>query len=302
MASAERALATNAPGDFFVDDSCIDCDACRWIAPQVFDASGDFSRVHRQPQTEQELFRALSALVACPTASIGTREEHDVGRVAASFPQLLDVGGPALDEQGQGEVYHCGFHSEASFGAASYLIRRSPERGGNVLVDSPRFSAPLVRRIEELGGLSTIFLTHKDDVADHARFARHFGARRVLHRDDVEDSTRDVELQPTGDGPLALDAELLAIPVSGHTRGSMCLLHRERYLFSGDHVAWSPSRGQVYAFRSACWYDWETQIESMERLATHRFEWILPGHGRQCRFDAGRMRAEMARCIAWMRK
>ena len=53
-------------------------------------------------------------------------------------------------------VYYCGFNSEKSFGAWSYLIVR-PE--GNILVDSPRFSTPLVKNIGALGGVSQIFLT-----------------------------------------------------------------------------------------------------------------------------------------------
>ena len=42
-------------------------------------------------------------------------------------------------------MYHCGYHSEASYGAASYLITRE---GGNVLMDSPRFDPKLLRRIQ----------------------------------------------------------------------------------------------------------------------------------------------------------
>ncbi len=38
----------------------------------------------------------------------------------------------------------------------------------------------------------------------------------------------------------------------------------------------------------------------MARLAEHRFEWILPGHGRRCHFPAARMKAEMRRCLEWM--
>jgi glyoxylase-like metal-dependent hydrolase (beta-lactamase superfamily II) len=81
----------------------------------------------------------------------------------------------------------------------------------------------------------------------------------------------------------------------------MCLCYRERYLFTGDHLAWSPEREHVYAFRSAVWYDWRTQIASMERLARLRFEWILPGHGRRCHFPEAEMRDQMRRCIEWMK-
>jgi glyoxylase-like metal-dependent hydrolase (beta-lactamase superfamily II)/ferredoxin len=290
MASTAKRLPANVPGPFYVDSTCIDCDTCRWMAPETFDEVAEQSRVHHQPATPEEVERASLALVACPTASIGTADRGAAAWARDAFPIPVD-----------GDVYHCGYHSEASFGATSYLVRRPAERGGNILVDSPRFSAPLVRRLEELGGVATMFLTHQDDVADHARFAEHFGCRRVMHADDIGAGTRDVEDVVDGLEPAALDAEALVIPVPGHTAGSACLLYRETYLFSGDHVAWSRDRGHVYAFRSACWYDWETQCDSMERLARHRFEWILPGHGWRCHFPADEMARQMERCVAWMR-
>lgn len=54
-------------------------------------------------------------------------------------------------------VYHCGFHSEKSFGATSYLIVR-PE--GNILMDSPRFTPVLAKKFEAMGGVDTIVLSH----------------------------------------------------------------------------------------------------------------------------------------------
>ncbi len=287
MADPRRRLDDNVAGDFFVDDSCIDCGACRWIAPDAFDGAGDHSRVYRQPTDADGTRRALLALVACPTGSIGSERKHDVRAAAAAYPVPI-----------AGDVHHCGFHSADSFGAASYLIVR-PGRG-NVLVDSPRYNRGLVGRIEALGGVSLMFLTHRDDVADHQRFADHFGCERVLHRRDVSASTRMVEQQPDGDALVALDDELTMIPTPGHTRGSACLLYRD-VLFSGDHVAYSRSMKRVYAFSGACWYDWATQIRSMERLLDHRFAHILPGHSAPCRFPAETMRVELTRCIAWMR-
>ncbi len=288
MASQHRRLPSNVPGDFFVDETCIDCDTCRWMAPETFDRAGEHSRVFRQPGTAEEVERALRALVACPTGSIGTVERHDFRSAREAFPLPIAQ-----------HVYHCGWHAESSFGATSYLIVRPDERGGNVLIDSPRFNRTLVRRLQELGGVRTLFLTHRDDVADHERFAAHFACRRVAHADDAP---RGTELKVEGREPVALDPEIRLIPVPGHTRGSMCLLYRDEFLFSGDHVAWSETRGHVYAFRSACWYDWSEQIRSMERLARERFEWILPGHGWRCHFAKAEMALQMQRCIEWMKK
>lgn len=290
MASRARRLATNAPGEFFVDSSCIDCDTCRWMAPETFDEAEDRARVHTQPQTPEQRRAALLALVACPTGSIGADSKAELLAARSAFPVPLD-----------GDVYHCGWHSEKSFGAASYLVRRPPERGGNVLIDSPRFNETLARRLEELGGVATLFLTHADDVADHRRLRERFGCTRVLHRADVRPDTAEVELQLEGEEPTQLDPELLALPVPGHTRGSACLLLRDKYLFTGDHLAWSPARGHLYAFRDACWFDWNEQIRSMERLARQRFEWVLPGHGRRAQLPAEDMAAQMQTCIRWMR-
>ena len=287
MADPARRLAGNAPGPFFVDAGCIDCDTCNWLASAVFGDGGDgHSRVHRQPRDAAARLRAEMALLACPVGAIGTEEKHDLAAARAAFPEKV-----------AGEVYHLGYHAEASFGAASYLVRR-PD--GNVLVDSPRFTAPVVDALERMGGVRRMFLTHQDDVADHARFRAHFGCERILHEADVTHGTRDVEIKLAGDAPVTLVPGLVAIPVPGHTRGSACLLAGDRFLFSGDHVAWSAERGHVYAFRDACWYDWQELRRSMSRLAEHRFEWILPGHGRRCHFPADHMRAEMQRCLEWM--
>ena len=36
MANPKKRVPENVPGDYFVDSTCIDCDTCRQIAPQVF--------------------------------------------------------------------------------------------------------------------------------------------------------------------------------------------------------------------------------------------------------------------------
>jgi glyoxylase-like metal-dependent hydrolase (beta-lactamase superfamily II)/ferredoxin len=287
VADPKRRLPTNVAGDFFVDATCIDCDTCRWMAPATFDRAAEQARVHAQPEDAAAVRDALHALASCPTSSIGAGAKHDVAAAVRDFPLPIED-----------EVFHAGFHAESSFGAAPYFIRRPAAKGGNVLVDAPRFAGPLVRRLEELGGVAILFLTHVDDVADHARFAAHFGCRRIMHADDAVEG---IETVFEGLEPLRIDDDLLAIPTPGHTRGSACLLHRGRFLFTGDHLAWSPGRGRLYAFRDACWFDWPTQIASMERLSAYDFTWVLPGHGRRTRLADGASKAEVARCVAWMK-
>ena len=289
MAQIERRLPQNVDGDFYVDDTCIDCDACRQIAPETFRDHGDQSSVGCQPSTSDQVQRALMALVACPTASIGTVSHQNAREASRAFPSNV-----------YDNVFFCGFTSEASFGAWSYLIVRPPDEGGNILVDSPRFAAPLVRRIEEMGGVALMFLTHRDDIADHVKFAAHFRCPRVMHVGDGA-ARLGIEHVTDGDAPVPLSSDLLSIPTPGHTRGHQVLLYRMQGLFTGDHLAWSPTRDTLIAFRDACWYSWSIQTGSMERLLDYRFEWVLPGHGRIHHAPADEMHEHLERCVAWMR-
>jgi glyoxylase-like metal-dependent hydrolase (beta-lactamase superfamily II)/ferredoxin len=283
MARAADAITANVSGEFFVDSSCIDCDLCRQIAPAVFarsDRAGQ-SYVAHQPGSDGE-HRALMALVTCPTSSIGTRTKHDARAAARAFPE------PVI-----GDVLFCGYASESSYGAASYLIRRP---SGNVLVDSPRFARVLVDRIAELGGVRFLVLTHQDDVADHAKLRDRFACERVIHRADVRGATRDCERIIDGDTELAADLRVIHVP--GHTRGSIALLHGE-VLFTGDHLWATDDQTGLEAGPDVCWYSWPEQRKSIAKLTEYRFTVVLPGHGR--RFiapDAEAMRAAIRAAAA----
>jgi glyoxylase-like metal-dependent hydrolase (beta-lactamase superfamily II)/ferredoxin len=289
MAHLTHRRSQNIEGDFYVDSSCIDCDTCRWMTPTVFDRVDSKSAVYHQPETPTERLSAMQALLSCPTGSIGTiAKPTDIKTAQDSIPI------PVVDN-----IYHCGYHAENSYGAASYLIVR-PE--GNILVDSPRFTPPLVKQIEALGGVRYLYLTHRDDVADHAKFHDRFGCDRILHIDEINSGTRDVEHQLTGLEPIEFAPEMLIIPVPGHTKGHTVLLYQNRYLFTGDHLAQSRQLGHLVGFREACWYDWKTQIESMGKLTQYEFEWVLPGHGRRYNADRATMAIELRRCIEWMKE
>lgn len=290
MARVEKRLSQNLPGEFFVDESCIDCATCRRVSPASFGRVNEIEKsyVFHQPESEDERLRALMALVACPTASIGTEGKADVSDGVRAFPERIDEG-----------LYYCGFTSESSFGASSYFLARS---GGNVLVDSPRAAAPLLRRIEEMGGVRYLFLTHRDDVADHEKLQARFGCERVMHEADIEEGTEGVERKVSGRDPVPLADDLLVIPLPGHTQGSAGLLFGESVLFTGDHLWWSDRLGRLHASRNVCWYSWPEQIGSMKRLLDHRFEWILPGHGNRHRAASPEaLRSDLEKLIERMR-
>ncbi|HEU5130595.1 MAG TPA: MBL fold metallo-hydrolase [Pyrinomonadaceae bacterium] len=231
----------------------------------------------------------MMALVSCPTGSIGATERHDAHLGIDAFPMLLED-----------NVYFCGFTSESSFGAWSYLITRPESEGGNILIDSPRFASQLVKRIETMGGVTRMLLTHKDDIAAHELFRERFNCERVMHADDGA-SRLGVEHVIRGEEPLQLDDDLLVIPTPGHTRGHVVYLYRNKFLFTGDHLAWSPRKQTLTAFRSVSWYSWPEQTRSMEKLLSYEFEWVLPGHGDMHNDDVLTMHDHLARCVSWMK-
>src|SRR5437879_2227234 len=164
MANPKKRVPENVPGDFFVDSTCIDCDTCRQIATQIFGEAAESAFVHQQPHTMADRRSALHALVSCPTGSIGSLGDNSPKTVMGDFPLLVEE-----------PVFYCGFNSPKSFGGNSYFIRH-PD--GNWLIDSPKFLPQLVRKFDAQCGIANIFLTHRDDVADAERYARHFNSRR----------------------------------------------------------------------------------------------------------------------------
>jgi glyoxylase-like metal-dependent hydrolase (beta-lactamase superfamily II)/ferredoxin len=281
MANPAERLAANAPGPLFVDRTCIDCDACRQLAPATFADAGGRSSVRTQPATQAALAAALRALVACPVGAIGDEKHHPLKDAIAAFPLKID-----------GPVSYLGFNAKASYGANSYLLERA---SGNWMIDAPRWNAALAQALEARGGVKTIFLTHRDDVADAARYAAHFNADRIIHQ--VEQSAMPgAEILINGEAPVTF-GDITIIPTPGHTQGH-CVLHAGNYLFSGDHLAWNPATQSLDAHRNVCWYSWATQLESVARLRDVDFTWLLPGHGDRVHLAAGAMKAALEALLA----
>ena len=92
-----------------------------------------------------------------------------------------------------------------------------------------------------------MFLSHRDDMADHAKFAAHFQCPRIMHEGE-NPAALGVEQILSGEEPGSVDHELVAIPTPGHTRGHQVLLYRDD-VFTGDHLAWSPERKTLTAYR-----------------------------------------------------
>jgi glyoxylase-like metal-dependent hydrolase (beta-lactamase superfamily II) len=126
-----------------------------------------------------------------------------------------------------------------------------------------------------------IIVTHTH--LDHAPLARRLAqltGARVIGLPPPGDGRQDMTFAPDqmpGDGERlsAGECELIAIHTPGHASNCVCyLLERERLLFTGDHVLEGvspvilPPDGDMSAY-----------LHSLDKLQSHDFERIAPGHG-----------------------
>lgn len=266
VARLDERHEAGAPGEWYVDRRCIDCDASRQVAPGLIDRNpaDGVSIFVRQPETPAEIEMAWRAVFVCPTRSVGhvslQRPERPV------FPHDLGDG-----------VHRLGHNARSSFGAHSYLVAR-PQ--GNVMIDAPRWTREVAGPIEALGGIDHVLLSHRDDVADADRYAQRFGARVWIHATDASGAPYATDLIE-GTGRVTVVDGVTAFPVPGHTEGSVLYHVDGHLLFSGDSLAWDHRRERLMAFRRACWYSWEAQTESLGRFAASglRFDRLFCGHG-----------------------
>ena len=263
MARLDQRHGANAPGPWFVDTRCIDCGTCRELIPELFGEAGEQAVVVRQPHDDGGERRAWLAAEACPTRSIGRMPR--TSRPPGCYP--LEVDGP---------VWDLGHTSPDSFGATSYLLERA---GGNIMVDAPRFTRSLTPALDERGGVAHVLLTHRDDVADAARWAERYHSRVWIHEHDARAAPFATDVVG-GDDPVEVLPGVVCIPVAGHTRGSVVYVVDARWLFTGESLAWDHDEQDLIAFGDACWYSWTEQTRSLQRLAdATSFRWVLPGHG-----------------------
>jgi glyoxylase-like metal-dependent hydrolase (beta-lactamase superfamily II)/ferredoxin len=294
----------NAVGPWYVDERCIDCGTCRDLAPATFAELGGQSVVVAQPSDGATELGAWLAAQACPTSSIGTLDHR--ARPGRLYPREVAAGSGVFD---------LGFCAESSFGASAWFV---PRPSGNLMIDAPRFTEALAGPIGERGGIAHLLLTHRDDVADGQRWAERFGARVWIHRADSDAAPFATDLF---DGPTGMNAEddvdvapgVVAVPVPGHTRGSVVYIVDllvdqvvdqvvdQRWAFTGDSLAWSHERADLVAFRRACWYSWRQQTASLAALAArHRFAAVLPGHGARVLGDPDDLHARLLALVARM--
>ena len=286
MARLAERHPENVAGEWYVDTRCIGCDVTRLLAPELIGSLADGQSVMiRQPANAEEEHMMWRAALACPTRSIGTL---DVASAPDGvFPWEVTPG-----------VLLCGHHDRRSFGAHSWFV---PRPDGGLMVDAPHWSLDVVESAEAHGGISHVLLTHQDDVADAQRYAEHFKARVWIGEADRHAAPFATDVL-TSDRETDIAGGVTAVPMPGHTRGSVVYLVDERWLFTGDSFAWFRQEAELGAFREATWYSWPALRSSFAAFArsAHRFEWVFPGHGMWHGTTASAMQRHLDVLIAGM--
>ncbi|WP_255950827.1 MBL fold metallo-hydrolase [Streptomyces odontomachi] len=261
-----------------VDERCTNCDVARQLAPGLIDEVDGRSAVVRQPRTAAEERAVYAAAYACHTRSI----RHGAGALDPAqdpFPLRLDE-----------RVHLCGHNAPRTAAANAYLLTRP---AGNVMIDTPRFSAALSARYEALGPVTDVLLTHRDHAAHGRAYADRFGARLWIHEGDLS-AAPDADMVLRGTDPVEITDGVVAHPLPGHTEGSVLYVADDTYCFSGDSLYWSRTTGDVEVVDSVTWYSITELAASLERTAPRlRFEWLLPGHGDRKRLPAADMAARL---------
>ncbi len=85
IAPYKKPRSQNVPGNLFVDESCIDCDTCRWMCPSVYGRKGIKAAVINQPSSKDDKLNAYAAMIACPVGAIRTAVSDPVVK------QALDI-------------------------------------------------------------------------------------------------------------------------------------------------------------------------------------------------------------------
>eukprot|EP01125_Pyxidicula_operculata_P011225 TRINITY_DN3670_c0_g1_i2.p1 TRINITY_DN3670_c0_g1~~TRINITY_DN3670_c0_g1_i2.p1 ORF type:complete len:375 (-),score=50.90 TRINITY_DN3670_c0_g1_i2:61-1185(-) len=298
-------------GKVSINNKCIGAMVCRQLAPTIFDetpplftgkndGTTTFTRVAKQIQTADEYEQVRRAIYVCPMKAIGWVKKPKV----KSKP--LWEGFPLRIED---NVFISGYNAKENIAAISYLIVREK---GNILIDPPSFDQEIVDKLNKLGGVKYLFITHKDHSALNEEWHQATNCTRIIHERDVvkrktkfETYTADCELKLSGDDPFLIDddPELVIIPSPGHTPGSSCLLYKDKFLFTGDHLRWSPAQNHLVCPKIQCWYSWDTQRKSAEKLLEYNFVWVLPGHGDMHRATStDDMREKVKKCITYMKE
>jgi len=136
------------------------------------------------------------------------------------------------------------------------ILRAAPVIRWIIVTHTHPDHSPLAMRLADRTGAMLVGLPPPDDGRQDATFSPH-------------------RLPLDGERLQLGECELQAVHTPGHASNCVCyLLQSERLLFTGDHILQGvspvilPPDGDMSAY-----------LHSLDKLVSHEFEWIAPGHG-----------------------
>eukprot|EP00903_Cladosiphon_okamuranus_P017709 g16306.t1 len=301
----------NSSGDFFVDESCLDCDICCWMDPRTYKRAGLGAVVTSQPKSKEERMKAFQAMLMCPAGSIRVmRPDRQVIEALDSFPLAVDD-------------------------------KRLPGVEGEYHDRRPQYMTKTADKVAALGDVKYMIVTARENADGHEAWKKRFPDMiRILHRHDLARKTRIMEERLDGAGPWYLvedgyespeagyvtgdtarfdfvevpdeecapyDPTVKIVGLPGQTRGSIGVIVergkrggkgvKERLGFSGGTVGLSSSKGELDTYTRTIETNKKTLAYSVRSLAKERITWLMPGRGARVMFKTakeGRLALEKA--------
>lgn len=146
-----------------------------------------------------------------------------------------------------------------------YIVKH---KDGNFLVGCPE-SLPkeVITKIHKSGGISYIFISHRDDIGNVCKYSKKFKAKIIVHQSEskyVADCKVDIPFKK--DKAITNDIEVVHTP--GHTPGSSCLFFKSYgYLFTGDQICVN-KKGEPFIYL-------EKHSPTEGRISEREVEYIL---------------------------
>jgi glyoxylase-like metal-dependent hydrolase (beta-lactamase superfamily II) len=165
-----------------------------------------------------------------------------------------------------------------TLGATAYLIL---EDSGNILVDCPAWTQENKQFLNDRGGVSWLFITHRGGISKHiSEIQKSFDCEVVIQEQESY-LLPDLKIVSFAD-EFQFNSNCRAIWTCGHSPGSSCL-YWAKYggiIFSGRHLL-PKSIDEISPLRTAKTFHWLRQLNSVEKLrdrfSQDTLNYILPG-------------------------
>jgi glyoxylase-like metal-dependent hydrolase (beta-lactamase superfamily II) len=148
----------------------------------------------------------------------------------------------------------------------------------NLLINAGEGALESAEAIDELGGVDALWLGHWHEALTGARaIAERFKAPVMVHEADrAMAEEKEVPVHETIDGPRRISVDLEAIPIPGHTEGSVAYLWNgpdARCLFTADSLYMKNGKLCSALLESS---DREAILASLARLRDIEIDLLVP--------------------------